>query len=193
MLIAGLAAALSSCGGAASISGAPKGFVLTLSQLPYPGFVAEAGASATGVVSNRRMADGSSAALTRLEREGRETGYTATFDRQVSPQEVVGPVVIQSTVSRFSSGGGARQELSYLGRALDAEGWEQVSTGSLGQAAAAFTQVKALDDTEYQSFVVNWVEDNLLNQVRIAGNAATLDLSYALAVARVQQRHEAAS
>ncbi|MGH7759181.1 MAG: hypothetical protein ACREN7_07705, partial [Candidatus Dormibacteria bacterium] len=60
----------------------------------------------------------------------------------------------------------------------------------LGQEVRAFTAIRSLDQTSYESFVVEWRQDNVDNEIRIAGNAATLDLNYALTLARLQQRTE---
>ncbi|MGH7643746.1 MAG: hypothetical protein ACRENX_12195 [Candidatus Dormibacteria bacterium] len=108
----------------------------------------------------------------------------------MSPQEVIGPVVVASSATTYSSITGAVSGFSLTTRQLGKAGWDQVSTGSLGAEAVAFTETKALDQTEYQSFVLEWRQANVVNQIRIAGNAATLDLAYALTLARVQQRAE---
>lgn len=170
----------------------PRSLVLTLSQLPYPGFVVEKGATNTGVISNKKAAAGERSVLRKYVRQGRRSAYVATFVREVSPQEVVGPVVIESSVVIYDSAAGASSGFSLERQQLDASGWTRVSTGSLGAEAAAFTESKALDQTQYQSFVVEWRQANAVNQIRIAGNAATLDINYALTVARVQERGEAA-
>jgi len=164
--------------------------VLRLSQLPYPGFVAESGASSTGVISNKAAAAGEGSVLRQFRAQGRLSAYIATFARQVSPQEVVGPVVIASSAVIYRSASGAALGFAQEKQNLTRSGWVQVSTGQLGEQAAAFTETKALDQTEYQSFVLEWRQANVNNQVRIAGNAATLDLNYGLTLARVQQRAE---
>lgn len=131
--------------------------------------------------------------LRKYQAQGRKSAYIATFEREVSPQEVVGPVVIESSAVTYQTtagaAGGFAQEKSQLGTS----GWEAVSTGTLGDQAVAFTETKAVDQTEYQSFVLEWRQANVVNEIRIAGNAATLDLAYALTLGRVQQRAEAKS
>jgi hypothetical protein len=167
--------------------------VLTLSQLPYPGFVVEKGSSNTGVISNKQAAGGAASILRRYEDQGRQNGYIATFDRQVSPQEVVGPVVIESSAVTYKTAAGAASGFELEKKALASESWQQVSTGNLGEQVVAFTETKEVDQTEYQSFVLDWRQANVMNEIRIAGNAATLDITYALTLARVQQRMETRS
>jgi len=182
------------CGGAPSnLHGSPRSLVLSLSQLPYPGFVAEKGRANNGVISNKAAAGGDRSVLRQYQNEQRESAYVATFIREVSPQEVVGPVVIGSSAVKYESAAGASGGFTLAKQQLDATGWTQVSTGSLGAEAVAFTESKALDQIQYQSFVIEWRQANVVNQVRIAGNAATLDLNYALTLARVQERREMAS
>jgi len=171
----------------------PQALVLRLSQLPYPGFVKEKGSSNSGVISNKKVAGGAPAVLRRIQAQGRESGYIATYDREVSPQEVVGPVVIESAAVTYKTAAGAASGFALEKKALASASWEQVSTGKLGEQAVAFTETKEVDQTEYQSFVLDWRQANVVNEIRIAGNAATLDLTYALTLARVQQRTEARS
>ncbi|MGH7641324.1 MAG: hypothetical protein ACREOL_10550 [Candidatus Dormibacteria bacterium] len=117
-------------------------------------------------------------------------GFVATFVREVSPQQVVGPVVIASSATTYASARGASSGLQDRGSELQDQGWQSVSTGRLGQEVRAFTAIRSLDQTSYESFVVEWRQDNVDNEIRIAGNAATLDLNYALTLARLQQRTE---
>jgi hypothetical protein len=173
------------------IQSSPKALVLHLSQLPYPGFVVETGKGTNGFISNKSAAAGDRALLRRYASEGRQTAYLATFERQVSPQEVIGPVVIESSAVRYASATGAIGGFAEARSQLAQGGWTEISTGSLGAQSFGFTETKALDQTEYQSFAVDWRQGNVVNQIRIAGNAATMDLSYALILARVQQRAEA--
>ncbi|MGA7172792.1 MAG: hypothetical protein WB020_04330, partial [Candidatus Dormiibacterota bacterium] len=148
----------------------------------------EKGSSNTGVISNKQAASGSASVLRRYQAQGRQSGYIATFDREVSPQEVVGPVVIESSAVTYKTASGAESGFELEKKALASESWEEVSTGKLGEQAEAFTETKEVDQTEYQSFVLDWRHANVVNEIRIAGNAATLDLTYALTLARVQQR-----
>jgi hypothetical protein len=183
---------LAGCGSSAAlIRSSPKTLVLHLSQLPYPGFVVETGKGTNGFISNKTAAAGDRALLRRYASEDRQTAYLATFDREVSPQEVIGPVVIESSAIRYGSASGAAGGFVEARSQLAQDGWTEISTGSLGAESFGFTETKALDQTEYQSFVVDWRQDNVVNQIRIAGNAATMDLTYALTLARVQQRSEA--
>lgn len=180
------------CGNSpALLSAPPKALVLNLSQLPYPGFIVESGTGKNGVISNKSAAAGDSRLRRTYEAEGRKSAYLATFVREVSPQAVVGPVVIESSAVSYASLSGAASGFALAKRQLGQGGWQQASTGRLGQEAVGFTQTKALGQTEYQSFVVDWRQANVVNQIRIAGNAATMDLNYALSLARVQQRAEA--
>lgn len=174
------------------IHSSPRSLVLTLSQLPYPGFIAENGAKNTGVISNKTAAGGETSLLHKFQSEDRQSSYVASFDREVSPQEVIGPVLIESSAVTYGSPSGATSGFTLQKHQLIATDWTQVSVGTLGQQAAAFTETKAVDSTEYQSFIVEWRQENVVDQIRIAGNAATLDISYALTLARVQQRHEVA-
>ncbi|MFZ0168511.1 MAG: hypothetical protein WAL64_03690 [Candidatus Dormiibacterota bacterium] len=152
--------------------------------------MAETGSGTTGVISNKTAAAGNHALLRTYAREGRQSAYQATFQREVSPQEVIGPVVIESSAVRYGSEAGASDGFAEAKRQLTKSGWSQISTGSLGAQSFGFTETKALDQTEYQSFVVDWRQANVVNQIRVAGNAATMDLTYALTLARVQQRAE---
>jgi hypothetical protein len=172
------------------IAASPRNLVLTLSQLPYPGFVVEIGSKNTGFISNTQAAAGSASLLHRYRQEGRKNAYLATFVREVSPQQVIGPVVVESSAVVYGSAAGAAEGFAVGKGDLARGGWLEVSTGALGQEAAAFTQTKEADGTEYQSFAVSWRQENVVNEVRIAGNAATLDLNYALTIARAQQRGE---
>jgi hypothetical protein len=193
-LVGSVAITLVGCGSTpALINSSPKTLVLRLSQLPYPGFVAETGSGTNGFISNKKAAGNNHALLRTYTREARQTAYLATFDREVSPQEVVGPVVIESSAVRYGSEPGAADGLAEAKTQLAKSGWTEISTGSLGAQSFGFTETKALDQTEYQSFVVDWRQANVVNQIRVAGNAATMDLTYALTLARVQQRAEAHS
>jgi len=193
-LVGSVTITLVGCGSTpALIKSAPKALVLRLSQLPYPGFVAETGSGNTGVISNKTAAGGNHALLRTYAREGRQSEYQATFQRAVSPQEVIGPVVIESSAVRYGSEPGAQKGLAEAKTQLTNSGWSEISTGALGAQSFGFTETKALDQTEYQSFVVDWRQANVVNQIRVAGNAATMDLTYALTLARVQQRAEVRS
>ena len=172
----------------ALIKSSPKALVLTLSQLPYSGFVVEKGSKADGFISNSEAAGGDASLLRRYQTEGRQSAYLVTFVREVSPQTVVGPVVIESSAVLYTSASGAASGFVEEKKQLGQAGWVEVSTGRLGAEAVAFTESKALDQTQYQSFVLDWRQANVVNQIHIAGNAATLDLNYALSLARVQQR-----
>lgn len=175
----------------ALISRSPRELVLKLSQLPYPGFLVESGTTGNGFISNKVAAAGDARLRRSYQAEGRQSAYLATFVREVSPQQVIGPVVIESTAVLYQSVSGAEAGFALAKQQLGQGGWQQVSTGHLGQEAFGFTQIRALGQTEYQSFVVDWGQANVVNQIRIAGNAATLDLTYALTLARVQQLAEA--
>jgi hypothetical protein len=155
--------------------------------------VSEKGSKNNGVISNKKAAGGEASVLRQYQAQGRQTSYIATFDREVSPQEVIGPVVIESYAVTYQSASGAASGFAQARKVLGSTGWEQVSTGTLGEQATAFSETKEVDQTEYQSFVLDWRQANVLNEIRIAGNAATLDLTYALTLARVQQRGEAKS
>jgi hypothetical protein len=193
-VVGSFAITLVGCGNTpALIQSSPKALVLHLSQLPYPGFVVETGSGTNGFISNKTAAGGNHALLRAYAREGRQSAYLATFDREVSPQEVIGPVVIESSAVRYGSAGGAAGGFAEAKTELAKSGWSEISTGALGAQSFGFTETKALDETEYQSFVVDWRQANVVNQIRIAGNAATMDLTYALTLARVQQRAEAHS
>lgn len=185
---------LVACGGTQpNIKSSPRSLVLALSQLPYPGFVTEKGKANNGVISNKTAAGGETSVLRQYRKEQRESAYLATFIREVSPQEVVGPVVIASSAVKYGSPTGAAGGFTLARQQLAASGWTQVSAGRLGAEAIAFTESKALNQIQYQSFVVEWRQVNVVNQVRIAGNAATLDINYALTLAKVQERREKAS
>lgn len=150
----------------------------------------ETGSGTNGFISNKTAAAGNHALLRTYARESRQSAYLATFQREVSPQEVVGPVVIESSAVRYAAERGAADGLAEAKTQLVKSGWTEISTGALGAQSFGFTETKALDQTEYQSFVVDWRQANVVNQIRVAGNAATMDLNYALTLARVQQRAE---
>lgn len=193
-MVGSLAITLVGCGSTpALIKSSPKALVLRLSQLPYPGFVVETGSGTNGFISNKTAAGGNRALLRTYAHEDRKSAYLASFEREVSPQEVIGPVVIESSAVRYGSAAGAAGGFAEAKTQLAKSGWTEISTGGLGAQSFGFTETKALDDTEYQSFVVDWRQANVVNQIRIAGNAATMDLTYALTLARVQQRAEAHS
>jgi len=194
VLGASLVITLAGCGNSsAPITASPRTLVLTLLQLPYAGFTIENGSKSTGFISNKTAAGGQGAALRRFEAEDRKSAYLATFIREVSPQEVVGPVVIASSAVLYGSISGASSGFTAASKQLGQTGWQHVSTGPLGDQAAGFTESRMANQVDYQSFVIDWRQSNVVNQVRIAGNAATLDIGYALTLARIQQRSAAAS
>ncbi|MGH7759574.1 MAG: hypothetical protein ACREN7_09710 [Candidatus Dormibacteria bacterium] len=190
-MAAGLVALLAGCAStAATISASPRSLVLRLSQLPYPGFTSESGPSYTGVISNKRAAGGSAHRLAAYLAAGREGGYLASFQRQVSPQQAVGPIVIQSSAARFAGASGAGKGLQLLAAQAKSSGYRAISTGHLGQEVRGFFSQRTASGTEYESYLVVWRQANVVNEVQAEGNAATMDLTYALDLARLQQDNE---
>ncbi|HUY96218.1 MAG TPA: hypothetical protein VMW47_01085 [Verrucomicrobiae bacterium] len=168
----------------------PAQLVLTLAELPYPGFQAEPATPGAGPRSNRTVAGGSREQLATLRRQGRVTGFVADFSRPVSVAQAVGPVVIQSGATVYRTGADARAALDRAAAALTAVGDTQVSTGRLGQAAVAFSSQRTAVQVTYEQYAVEWRQANVLNSVVVEGNAQTLDLGYALSLARLQQRQQ---
>ncbi len=183
-------ALLAGCAGGqgALINKSPKQLVLSVGQIPYPGFVVESGSASAGVYSNRRAAGGSAAVLRKLEAAGRITGYQADFDRSLSPQQAVGPVVIESSAATYRSDAGAAAGLRVVAEQARSAGGVQISTGKLGDQAVGFTLQKQFDGTSYEAFVVAWRQQNVVAGIQIEGNAATLDVNYAVDLAQLQQR-----
>jgi len=168
----------------------PARLVLTLSELPYPGFQVAAATPDSGRRSNRAEAGGSPAVLHRLEQEGRTTGYSATYTRAVQIASAVGPVVIQSVATAYRTDGDATAALGRDAAGLAGAGDTRLSAGRVGQAAVAFTSQRSAAQVTYAQYVVEWRELNVVNAVVVEGNALTLDLGYALTLARLQQRGE---
>ncbi|MGH7697297.1 MAG: hypothetical protein ACRENV_01310 [Candidatus Dormibacteria bacterium] len=154
--------------------------------------MSESGVGHTGVISNTAAAAGNSHLLARYQAAGRQTGYLASYIRQTSPQQAVGPVLIESTAARFGSAAGATQGVQLASDQLRQAGYRAISTGRVGDHTAGFFSERSSAGTTYESFVVVWTEANVVNLVQAAGNAATMDLSYALGLARRQQANEAA-
>lgn len=181
---------LGGCGTApARLIKAPlKDLVLTVAQIPYPGFVVEQGSSSAGYYSNQRTAGKDAALLRELQRAGREEGYEVDFNRSPSPQQAVGPVVIESSAAIYHSASGAAQGLRLVGEQALAAGETAVSTGRLGDQALAFMEVRQFEGTSYEAYVVTWREANVVAAIQVEGNAATLDIQYAIALATIQQR-----
>jgi hypothetical protein len=185
----GAGAALAGCGPAGSvIHKPPQDLVLTVAEIPYPGFVVEQGAPSAGVYSDRRAAAGNRVWLRRLESAGRITGYQADFTRSLSPQQAVGPVVIESSAATYTTAAGARTGLEVLAQQARSAGGVQISTGHLGDQAVGFMLQKQFAGTSYEAFVVAWRQDNVVAGIQIEGNAATLDVNYAVTLAQLQQR-----
>jgi hypothetical protein len=128
-----------------------------------------------------------------LRRAGRETGYEADFDRAASPAEAVGPVVIESSASTYETTAGAAEGLRLVDEQTVAGGASAISTGSVGAKTFGFSSTKQLDGTSYEAFVVSWREANVVAVIEIEGNAATLDIQYAVTLARLQEHKLSAS
>lgn len=181
-------ALLAGCGPAGPlIHKPPKDLVLTVGELPYPGFVVEQGSPSAGVYSDRRAAAGNRDLLRKLESAGRITGYEADFTRSISPQQAVGPVVIESSAATYRSAAGAATGLQVVVQQARGAGGVQISTGSLGNQAVGFTLQKQFNGTTYEAFVVAWRQKNVVAGIQIEGNAATLDVTYAITLAQLQQ------
>ncbi len=185
----GAGALLAGCGPAGPIiHEPPRELVLTVGEIPYPGFVVEHGSPSAGVYSDRRAAAGDRAVLRRLEAAGRISGYEADFTRSISPQQAVGPVVIESSAATYTTAAGAATGLEVVAQQARAAGGVQISTGQLGDQAVGFVLQKQFAGTSYEAFVVAWRQDNVVGGIQIEGNAATLDVNYAVTLARLQQR-----
>jgi hypothetical protein len=165
-----------------------KDLVLTVAEIPYPGFVVEKGAASSGYYTDSRVAGKDKTMLQGLRKAGRQQGYEAAFDRAASPVEAVGPVVIESSASTYLTSTGAAEGLRLVDKQTVAGGASEISTGSVGAKTFGFNSSKQLDGTTYEAFVVSWREANVVAGVEIEGNAATLDIQYAITLARVQER-----
>jgi hypothetical protein len=179
-------------GGCSVISGslvkAPvKDLVLTVAEIPYPGFVVEHGSATAGYYSDARVAGKDKTLLAELRKAGRESGYEADFDRDASPVAAIGPIVIESSATTFSSTAGAASGLNLIDQQTVAGGASAISTGTIGQQTFGFTSTKPLDGTTYEAFVIAWREDNVVAGIEIEGNAATLDVQYATTLAKLQE------
>ncbi|NNM96878.1 MAG: hypothetical protein HKL89_04655 [Candidatus Dormibacteraeota bacterium] len=185
-----VAVLLGGCGTApAHLIKAPlKDLVLTLSEIPYPGFVVEHGSSSAGYYSNQRTAGKNGGLLRKLQSAGREEGYEADFNRSQSPQQAVGPVVIESSASIYRSATGAGQGLRLVGAQALAAGGTAVSTGKVGDQALGFMEVRQFEGTSYEAYIVAWRQANVVAAIQVEGNAATLDIQYAISLATIQQR-----
>lgn len=162
--------------------------VLTVGSLPFPGFVVERGSPSAGYYSNQRLAGHDTALLRALESAGRITGFEADFDRAASPQQAVGPVVIESSAATYRTAAGAATGLGLVAKQARADGGTQISTGKLGDGGIGFSLQKQFAGTSYEAFIVAWRQNNVVGGIQIEGNAATLDISYALTLADLQQR-----
>ncbi len=178
--------------GAGAIHAKPEQLVLRLQQIPYPGFETFGSASGTGEVSNQRAANGNRTLLNQLRAEGRIAGYAIAYQRLASPQAAIGPILIESSAATYRSGAGATAGFRLQERRNLTAGWRLVSAGHLGEQAVAFQQLRQSQQTSYEALIVEWREINVVNSVEVEGSAATLDLNYALTLARIQQRGEAA-
>lgn len=162
--------------------------VLTVGSLPFPGFVVERSSPSAGYYSNKRLAGKDLSLLRELDSAGRLTGFEVDFDRAASPQQAVGPVVIESSASTYRTAKGAATGLRLLAQQARAEGGVQISTGRLGDGGVGFTLQKQFAGTSYEAFILAWRQNNVVGGIQIEGNAATLDISYALTLADLQQR-----
>jgi hypothetical protein len=170
------------------IRGPVEDLPLTVQEIPFPGFEVEANSPSAGFYSNSRLAAGDVATLAALRRAGRLGGYERDFSRAVSPVQAVGPVVIESSASLFRTGSGAAQGLALLGAELVRAGGTPISTGQVGQAVLGYVIQKQLDGVAYDSFVVLWRQDNAVGVILAAGNAATMDVQYAVQLAQLAER-----
>jgi hypothetical protein len=170
-----------------------KDLVLTVAEIPYPGFVVEHGSASAGYYSDARVAGKDKALLDELRKAGRDSGYEADFDRDASPVAAIGPIVIESSASIYSTATGAEAGLRLVDQQTLAGGASAISTGTIGQQTFGFTSTEPLDGTTYEAFVVAWREDNVVAGIEIEGNAATLDIQYATSLAKLQANRLKAS
>ncbi len=183
------AGAVAGCAAApAMIRGPVEDLPLTVQEIPFPGFEVEANSPSAGFYSNSRLAAGDAATLAALRRAGRVDGYERDFSRAASPVQAVGPVVIESSTSLFRTASGAAQGLSLLGRGLVRAGGTPISTGQVGQEVLGYVIQKQLNGVAYDSFVVLWRQANAVAVVLAAGNAATMDVQYAVQLAQIAER-----
>jgi len=166
-----------------------KDLVLTLGEIPYPGFVVEHGSSSAGYYSNQRTAGKDASLLRKLQKAGREEGYEVDFNRSQSPQQAVGPVVIESSAAIYHTAAGAGQGLRLVGEQALAAGGTAISTGKVGDQALGFMVVRQFEGTSYEAYIVAWRQANVVAAIQVEGNAATLDIQYAISLATTQQRH----
>ena len=170
------------------IRGPVEDLPLTVQEIPFPGFEVEANSPSAGYYSNARLAAGDAATLSALQRAGRLSGYERDYSRAASPVQAVGPVVIESSASLFRTAAGATEGLALLGRALVRAGGTPISTGQVGQEVLGYVIQKQLNGVAYDSFVVLWRQDNAVGVVLAAGNAATMDVQYAVQLAQIAER-----
>lgn len=180
---------LGGCGSPpATVRGPVQELPLTVQQIPFPGFEVEPHSPHAGYYSNRRLAAGSASQLRALNSAGRESGFERDFSRAASPVQAVGPVVIESSASLYRTGSGAARGLQLLARQLKSGGATAISTGAVGQATLGFLLQKPVNGVAYDAYIVAWRQDNAVAVVQAEGNAATMDIQYALRLARLQQR-----
>ncbi|MGC8472960.1 MAG: hypothetical protein ACP5PW_00935 [Candidatus Dormibacteria bacterium] len=175
------------------IRGPVQDLPLTVQEIPFPGFEVEANSPSAGYYSNSRLAAGDAATLSALDRAGRLSGYERDFARAASPVQAVGPVVIESSASLFRTASGATKGLALLGQALVRAGGTPISTGQVGQEVLGYVIQKQLNGVAYDSFVVLWRQENAVGVVLAAGNAATMDVQYAVQLAQIAERRLRAS
>ncbi len=110
--------------------------------------------------------------------------------RQADPRDAVGPLAIASAATVFRTVSGARAGFRQAVQAATRSGATALSTGPLGDQAAAFTTQRQAQGLTFAQFVVRWRQSNVVNAIVIEGNAFGLDLGYAMRLARLQEGHE---
>jgi len=189
-----LAVLLGGCGSPTSpllLRGDPRGYLLSLEQLPSPDFTVYSGAAATDA---GWLDTGSAATLTR---DGFQAAATVEYLRQGELVDLAtsnGPITLTSAVARFASPGGAAAAVGSLASALNARaGAVPLSTGPLGDGGHAVSNSATLDSVAVVRITVVWRVANLVNSLAADGRSGGLDLDQLLPVARAQTAAEQAS
>jgi hypothetical protein len=165
---------------------APASYLLGIDQLVSPDFTLD---SAPHPLTAAAIAASGGTAQAQLAAARMTSAAAEDFFRSTPILGVLnGPVQVADTVEEFDSAGGATTVYSADLRRLDAQrGSAPVSTGSLGDAAHAFTRTaNTADGTMVVEITVEWRVDNLLDLLVVRGRFGAVRLDDALLLAHRQ-------
>jgi hypothetical protein len=181
-----LATACAQSPGAALSTAPPGRYLLTIDELQTADFVVSEGEHPVGPDWLSR------AASTDVKTAGFQVGAEVMFLRPVGALSLSnGPTDVRATVVRFIDADAAQRALAAEVAGLDGRpGAQAISTGPLGDAAHAISEVATLQGVEVVQITVVWRARNLVNSIVLHGRYGGARLDDALALAHKQNQNE---